>query len=185
MNFFEFLFQDWSANKGNVKGRIFMLLFRLANFCSTSRVYVYLGCLYIIFYKIFIQWIFTLEVPWNITAGRGMAIFHGQALIINKDVVIGHHCTIRHCTTLGTKQNADGTFSAPVIGNHVDIGNNVCVIGGIHIGDNVKIGSGSVVVKNVAANCVVAGNPATVKGSSAPLNESNLYIIPQHDDERV
>lgn len=170
MNFFQFIIQDWEANKGNGKGRIFMFLFRIANFCATHRLYPYLGFIYIIFYKVIIQWLFTLEVPWNITAGKNMAIYHGQALIINKDVVIGNNCTLRHCTTIGTKQKADGTVSpAPVIGNYVDIGNNVCIIGGIHIADHVKIGSGSVVVKNVAANCIVAGNPAMVKGNSVTV----------------
>ncbi|MBD1394644.1 serine acetyltransferase [Mucilaginibacter glaciei] len=178
MSFIKFILQDWQSNRGNVKGRVFMLLFRIANFCSTRRMYFYLGCLYIIFYKIFIQWLFTLEVPWNITAGKGLVIFHGQALIINKDVVIGRNCTIRHCTTIGTKQKSDGSVThAPVIGNNVDVGNNVCIIGPIHIGDNVKIGSGSVVVKDIAADCIVAGNPAIVKGNSNRLLKDSTINI--------
>jgi putative colanic acid biosynthesis acetyltransferase WcaB len=167
MNFAQFITQDWDANKGNGKGKIFMLLFRVANFCATNRLYKYLGFLYIIFYKVFIQWLFTLEIPWNVTLGKDTALYHGQALILNKDVVIGHNCTIRHCTTIGTKQKADGSFSAaPTIGNYVNIGNNVCIIGDVTIGDHAVIGSGSVVVKDVAAYTVVAGNPAVVRGAT-------------------
>jgi putative colanic acid biosynthesis acetyltransferase WcaB len=49
---------------------------------------------------------------------------------------------------------------SPVIGNYVDVGSNVCIIGDIHIGDHVTIGCGSVVTKTCPANIVVAGNPA-------------------------
>jgi putative colanic acid biosynthesis acetyltransferase WcaB len=175
MNFFQFIAQDWNANKSNGKGRIFMLLFRVANFCSTRSVYVYLGFLYIMLYKVFIQWVFTLEIPWNITAGKGLAIYHGQALIINKDVTIGDNCTLRHCTTIGTKQRADGSVSAsPILGNHVNVGNNVCIIGGIKIGDYVTIGSGSVVVKDVAPYSIVAGNPAVVKGNTISIYNDKI-----------
>ena len=164
MNYFEFIFQDWAINKHNPKGRIFFLLFRPANFCAKKKVYFYLGLPYIIFYKVFIQWLFTLEIPWNVSIGRNCSIFHGQANIMNKYVVIGNNCVIRHCTTFGTKTNSDGTTSAaPIIGNNVDIGSNVCIIGAIRIGDNVKIGSGSVVIRDVDSNCIVAGNPATEK----------------------
>jgi len=164
MNFFQFIFQDWHANKGNVKGRLFLLLFRIANFCACGKVYFYIGLPYLIFYKIFVQWLFTLEIPWNVKIGKNLAIYHGQALILNKDVIIGENCTLRHCTTIGVKQDLDGgSGNAPVLGNNVDVGNNVCVIGDILIGDNVKIGSGSVVVKSITANCIVAGNPAVVK----------------------
>jgi putative colanic acid biosynthesis acetyltransferase WcaB len=55
----------------------------------------------------------------------------------------------------------DGTWSSsPRIGHNVDIGVNVTIIGDIEIGDNVIIGAGSVVTKNVPANSVMVGNPA-------------------------
>lgn len=79
-------------------------------------------------------------------------------------MVIGENCVLRHSTTLGVKQLADGSVSlAPVIGNYVDVGCNVCIIGDIKVGNHVKIGSGAVVVKNVGSNCIVVGNPAVEK----------------------
>ena len=49
---------------------------------------------------------------------------------------------------------------APMIGNNVDIGANVSIIGPVKIGDNVIIGAGSVVVKNISTNKIAVGNPA-------------------------
>lgn len=50
----------------------------------------------------------------------------------------------------------------PIIGNNVTLGASVTIIGEIHIGDNVIIGAGSVVVKDVPNNVVIAGNPAKI-----------------------
>ena len=50
----------------------------------------------------------------------------------------------------------------PIIGNTVNLGANVVIIGNIHIGDNVIVGAGSVVVKDIPDNCIVAGNPARI-----------------------
>jgi len=160
--FFEFIFQDWKVNSG--KGRMILLLFRIANFCAKRQIYYYLGIPYLIFYRIFVEWILGIEIPWNIIAGENMRIFHGQSLVINRDVIIGKNCTLRHCTTIGNKQLAGGRFSAsPILGNNVDVGSNACIIGDISIGDNVKIGCGAVVTKNVRQNSVVVGNPAVEK----------------------
>lgn len=52
--------------------------------------------------------------------------------------------------------------NAPIIGNNVNIGANVCIIGGIRIGDNVDIGAGTVVVKDIPDNAVVVGNPGRI-----------------------
>ena len=49
-----------------------------------------------------------------------------------------------------------------VIGKNVFIGCNALILKGVHIGDNSVVGAGSVVSKNVPANCIVAGNPAKV-----------------------
>ena len=49
-----------------------------------------------------------------------------------------------------------------MIGNNVRICTGAIVLGEIHVGDNVTIGAGSVVVKNVPDNCVVVGNPARI-----------------------
>jgi putative colanic acid biosynthesis acetyltransferase WcaB len=168
-NFFKFIFQDWNINKDNPKGRIFLLLFRLANICSKSKVYFFIGIPYIILYKILVQWIFTLEVPWNISVGKNFSIYHGQSLVINKTVIIGENCTLRQCTTLGVVSYADGSNSnGPKLGNNVDVGSNVCIIGNLSIGDNVKIGCGSIVINDVQSNCMIAGNPAVVKKTQLP-----------------
>ena len=68
-----------------------------------------------------------------------------------------------HCTTIGNKELRNGSFSkSPVIGDNVNIGSNVCIIGPISIGTNVIIGAGSVVTKDVPSNSVVVGNPARI-----------------------
>ena len=118
---------------------------------------------YLMFYRFFVEWLLGIELPRKLHIGRGLSLFHGQALVVNKGTVIGEYCVLRNSTTIGHKKLPDGTFSkCPAIGNHVDIGANVCIIGDVTIGDNVIIGAGSVVVKNIPANSIAVGNPARV-----------------------
>ncbi|MCF0058321.1 serine acetyltransferase [Dyadobacter sp. CY356] len=157
------IFQDWERNKGNNKARFILCLFRIANLASLNKLYFFLLLPYNMFYRLWVEWIFCCELPFKTVAGRGLVIFHGQALVVNCETIIGSNCTLRPSTTIGNKELSEGIYSAsPIIGNNVDIGSNVCIIGPITIGDNVKIGAGSVVVKNVPSNCIIAGNPARV-----------------------
>jgi putative colanic acid biosynthesis acetyltransferase WcaB len=161
MNFFSFVFQDWMANKRNSKGRVIAVLFRIANIGTIRKSYYYLLWPYRVFYKVIVEWVLGIEIPWNVKIGCGLRVFHGQGLVVNSDAVIGDHCTLRHCTTIGNKQlRSGGSSGSPVIGDYVDVGCNTCIIGEVHIGDHVIIGCGSVVTKDLLSHTIVAGNPA-------------------------
>lgn len=90
----------------------------------------------------------------------GFYMAHPYATIINAKKV-GRNFTCRQCTTIGNKKDGDNEH-LPIIGDNVTLGANVVIIGGITIGNNVVVGAGSVVVKDVPDNCIVAGNPAKI-----------------------
>lgn len=88
--------------------------------------------------------------------GKGIWIAHPFATILNADS-IGDNFRCIHCTTLGATDKG-----VPVIGDNVSLGANVTIIGPVHVGNNVTIGAGSVVVKDIPDNAIVIGNPAKV-----------------------
>lgn len=158
-----YLFQDWRVNHKNSKGQIVMVLYRIASLATINKYVFYFLIPYLFIYRILIEWILGIELPYKVKIGRNLNLIHGQSLVINKSTSIGCNCIIRQSTTIGNKQLKDGTYSnCPVIGNNVDIGANVCIIGPIIIGDNVKIGAGTVVVKNIPSGSIVVGNPARI-----------------------
>lgn len=64
-----------------------------------------------------------------------------------------------------------------VIGNNVWIGGNVVILGGVTIGDNTVIGAGSVVTKDIPANCVAVGNPCKVQRMISPQDREDYYNV--------
>jgi len=157
------IFQDWSANRGNPKGRIVMVLFRTAHLLRLNLVTFVLFLPYFILYRLLVEWFLCIELPWKTRIGAGFRIDHGQALIVNDNAVFGAGCTVRNSTTIGNRRLKDGTYSAsPRFGDRVDIGANAVIIGPLVIGDDAAIGAGAVVVKDVPAGHVAVGNPARI-----------------------
>jgi putative colanic acid biosynthesis acetyltransferase WcaB len=158
------LFQDWQVNKGNAKGRVILVAYRAANFFTYIPLpFRYVGYPYLIAYRVFVEWILGVELPWKLRVGVGLRLHHGQALVVNDRAIIGNNCLLRHSTTIGVGATSiDYSGAAPVIGDNVDVGSNVVILGSIYVGDGAVIGAGSVVLNDVPAGAVVVGNPARV-----------------------
>ena len=88
--------------------------------------------------------------------GKGCLFAHPYSTVINAES-IGDNFSFIHCTTIGKDKDI-----RPIIGNNVKLGANVNIIGGVHTGNNVVVGAGSFVVKDVPDNSIVAGNPAKI-----------------------
>jgi putative colanic acid biosynthesis acetyltransferase WcaB len=157
------IFQDFKANSRNPKGMLVMLLFRIAHLLRKSTITFILFLPYFVLYRIMIEWVLCIELPWKTRIGPGFRIDHGQALIVNDNTVFGADCTVRNSTTIGNKRLKDGTYSAsPIFGDRVDIGANAVIIGPITVGNDAAIGAGAVVLKDVPTGHVAVGNPARI-----------------------
>jgi putative colanic acid biosynthesis acetyltransferase WcaB len=157
-------FCDWEANRGNPKGQIVLLLFRIAH-CARSLPdpLWLLTAPYLAVYRLGVEWGLGIELRYRTKIGPRLRLYHGQALVVHEGTVIGAGCTLRQSTTIGNKTLPDGSNGAcPVIGDGVDVGANAVILGAIKVGDRVVIGAGSVVVKDVPTGAVVAGNPARI-----------------------
>ena len=101
-------------------------------------------------------------IPPSTTIGNNFWFAHPYSTVLNaQSIGDNFHCI--NCITIGTKNGMVAKGGGrPIIGNNVSVGCNACIIGNIKIGDNVIIAAGSVVVKDVPDNCIVAGNPAKI-----------------------
>lgn len=99
----------------------------------------------------------TIQLPRETKIGYGLYIGHGGPIVVNKTAVIGNNCNLSQFTTIGSN-----CYCAATIGDNVYIGPNVCVIEDVKIGNNVTIGAGSVVTKDIPDNATAVGNYAKV-----------------------
>ncbi len=117
-----------------------------------------------VLYRVITECLFGYEIQAAATIGRRFTIHHGYAVVINKHVVAGDDFTIRHGVTIGNR-GAD-SLACPVIGNGVELGANVILLGDITIGNHVTIGAGSVVLDSIPDHALVVGEKARVKVST-------------------
>jgi serine O-acetyltransferase len=100
-----------------------------------------------------------IEIHPGAIIGRRFFIDHGMGVVIGETAVIGDDCTLYHSVTLGGTSWEKGKRH-PTLGNGVVIGAGAKILGPLMIGDNARVGSNSVVIKNVPADTTVVGIPA-------------------------
>lgn len=88
---------------------------------------------------------------------QGFVLMHPVGVVINSKVCGGKNIVVESGVVIGDEKG-----KAPMLGNNIFIGAGAKIIGGITVGDNVKIGANSVVVKDVPSNVTVVGIPAKV-----------------------
>ena len=103
-----------------------------------------------------------IELGPNARIGPGLRIWHGRGLVVNSGSVIGDDCVLRQGVTIG---NNGITEQFPVLGRSVDVGAYAQIIGGVHVGDNARIGAHAVVLQDVPAGSTAVGVPARVISS--------------------
>ncbi|MCC6293652.1 MAG: serine O-acetyltransferase [Bryobacterales bacterium] len=102
-----------------------------------------------------------IEIHPGASIGRRFFIDHGMGVVIGETTVIGDDCLLYQGVTLGGTGKERGKRH-PTLGNHVVVGTGAKVLGNIVIGDNSKIGAGSVVIHEVPPHSTVVGIPGRV-----------------------
>ncbi len=93
--------------------------------------------------------------------GRRVVIDHGMGVVIGETATVGDGCLLYKGVVLGGT-SLDRRTRHPQVGRDVVIGSNACILGNIRIGDGARVGSGSVVVKEIPPGATVVGVPARI-----------------------
>lgn len=102
-----------------------------------------------------------IEIHPGATIGKGLFIDHGSGVIIGETAILGDNITLYQGVTLGGTGKEKGKRH-PTLKDNVMVSAGAKVIGSFTIGENSKIGAGSVVLEEVPPNCTVVGVPGRI-----------------------
>lgn len=102
-----------------------------------------------------------IEIHPGATIGKGLFIDHGSGVIIGETTVIGDNVTLYQGVTLGGTGKEKGKRH-PTLEDNVMVSAGAKILGSFTIGENSKIGAGSVVLEEVPPNCTVVGVPGRI-----------------------
>ncbi|MGC9291706.1 MAG: serine O-acetyltransferase [Acidobacteriaceae bacterium] len=102
-----------------------------------------------------------IEVHPGAQIGRRLFIDHGSGVVIGETAVIGDDVTLYQGVTLGGTGKEKGKRH-PTLHDGVFVGNNANILGNITIGENSRVGAGSVVLRDVPPDSTVVGVPAHI-----------------------
>jgi serine O-acetyltransferase len=135
------------------------------------------------FISTFARWFTGIEIHPGAQIGRRFFIDHGMGVVIGETSEIGDDCMLYHGVTLGGI-TWDKVKRHPTLKNNVVIGAGAKILGPITIGNNVRVGSNSVVVKSIDDNQTVVGIPGKViKSKSNDPDHFDAYAVVSKDSD--
>ena len=118
-----------------------------------------------------------IEIHPGAQIGQGVFIDHGMGVVIGETAIVGDYALIYQGVTLGGTGKQSGKRH-PTLGENVVVGAGAKVLGNIQIGNSVRIGAGSVVLRDVPSDCTVVGIPGRIVHRSGvrvnPLEHGSL-----------
>jgi serine O-acetyltransferase len=102
-----------------------------------------------------------VEIHPGAELGRRLFIDHGMGTVIGETAIVGDDVTLYQGVTLGGTGKEKGKRH-PTLGNSIVIGSGAKLLGNITIGDNCRVGAGSVVLRSVPANSTIVGVPGHI-----------------------
>ena len=161
--------RDFAKNPRDPKARFILVGFRLCQFAMQgSRLQALASLPLVACYRLLTEFVLGIELRPKTSVGPGLTIFHGFGLVVNDHAQLGADVTLRNGVTIGHKK-AGGP--CPVLHDGVVVGAGAIILGGVTIGQNASIGAGSVVLTDVPAGAVFAGNPARELVRGTPLSK--------------
>ncbi len=118
-----------------------------------------------------------IEIHPGATIGKGLFIDHGTGVVIGETAILGDNVTLYQGVTLGGTGKEQGKRH-PTLEDNVMVSAGAKILGSFTIGENSKIGAGSVVLGPVPANCTVVGVPGRI------VKKDNIRI-PRNDLDQV
>ncbi|MFK5938296.1 MAG: DapH/DapD/GlmU-related protein [Sulfurimonas sp.] len=131
-----------------------VVLFRLSNFSSRYGLGI-IGKIIALLNQI----IFGCDIARNAKIEGGLYLPHPVGVVVGENTIIGKNCILHQGVTLGDRGECH-EGSDPVLGDFIEVGTGAKVLGVVHLGDYVRVGANSVVLKDVEDYGVVAGVPA-------------------------
>ncbi|MCG6138093.1 MAG: serine O-acetyltransferase [Nostoc sp. LLA-1] len=110
-----------------------------------------------------------IEIHPGAKIGRGVFIDHGMGVVIGETAIVGDLTLIYQGVTLGGTGKESGKRH-PTVGKNVVVGAGAKVLGNIHISDRVRIGAGSIVLRDVPADSTVVGIPGRIVSRKESTN---------------
>ena len=143
-----------------------VLFYRLTHFLWRYKFYWLAR-----FISTFARWVTGIEIHPGAVIGRRFFIDHGMGVVIGETAIIGDDCMLYHGVTLGGT-TWDKVKRHPTLKNGVVIGAGAKILGPIILGENVRVGSNSVVVRSIDDNETVVGIPGRIVRKKAEDGDS-------------